>query len=104
MDDGAVILDYEGMQWQREFYSPLYETEAQAASRLPDFRNLLYWAPDVITGKDGRAVLTFYTGDVKGKYIGVIEGMGADGKAGSITLGFEVTGNDYQNHHSISAQ
>ncbi len=94
VDSRAVILDYEGMQWQREFYSPLYETEAQAASRLPDFRNLLYWCPDVITGKDGRAVLTFFTGDVKGKYIGVIEGMSAGGKAGSSTFGFEVKGSD----------
>ena len=94
VDSRAVILDYEGMQWQREFYSPLYETEAQAASRLPDFRNLLYWCPDVITGKDGRAALTFFTGDVKGKYIGVIEGMSAGGKAGSSTFGFEVKGSD----------
>jgi hypothetical protein len=93
MDDRAVILDYEGMQWQREFYSPLYETEAQTASRLPDFRNLLYWSPDVITGKDGHATLTFFTGDVKGKYIGVIEGMSAGGKAGSSTFGFEVRDN-----------
>ena len=47
MDDRAVILDYEGMQWQREFYSPLYETEAQAASRPPIsgifYTGLLMW-------------------------------------------------------------
>ncbi|HTN06791.1 hypothetical protein [Agriterribacter sp.] len=92
-DDRTVILDYEGMQWQRAFYSPLYETKEQAAGRLPDFRNLLYWSPDVITGKDGRAVLTFFTGDVKGKYTGIIEGMSADGKAGSGTFSFEVKDN-----------
>ncbi len=90
LSDRAVILDYEGMQWQRVFYSPLYETESQAASRLPDFRNLLYWSPDVMTGKDGRTELTFFTGDVKGKYTGIIEGMSADGKAGSGTFSFEV--------------
>ena len=94
MDDRAVILDYEGMQWQRAFYSPLYETEAQTASRLPDFRNLLYWCPDVKTGKDGHVDLTFFTGDVKGKYIGTIEGMGAGGEAGSSTFGFEVKDRD----------
>jgi hypothetical protein len=94
MDDHAVILDHEGMQWQRTFYSPLYETEAQAASRLPDFRNLLYWSPDVVTGKDGRAALTFFTGDAKGKYIGVIEGMSAGGKAGSSTFAFEIKGSN----------
>lgn len=93
MDDRAVILDYEGMQWEREFYAPLYETEAQTASRLPDFRNLLLWSPKIITDKEGRAVLTFYTGDVKGKYIGVIQGMSTDGTAGSTTFGFEVRDN-----------
>lgn len=94
MDDRAVILDYEGMQWQRAFYSPLYETEAQAASRLPDFRNLLYWSPDITTGSNGQTALTFFTGDVKGKYIGVIEGISTDGRSGSSTFSFEVKGHE----------
>ncbi|HRQ49029.1 MAG TPA: hypothetical protein PLR74_00730 [Agriterribacter sp.] len=90
VDDRSTILDYEGMQWQRQFYSPQYETLEQLGSRLPDFRNLLYWLPNVITGKDGHTDLTFFTGDVKGKYTGVIEGMSADGKAGSSSFSFEV--------------
>lgn len=94
MDERTIILDYEGMQWQRVFYSPQYETEMQAASRLPDFRNLLYWSPDITTGSNGQTDLTFFTGDVKGKYIGIIECISTDGRAGSSTFSFEVKGHE----------
>lgn len=90
MDPRSVILDFEGMQLQREFYMPVYDTEEHSNNRLADFRNLLYWEPNVITSKNGETRLQFYTSDLKGKYIGVIEGMTADGKAGRSTFGFEV--------------
>ncbi|MFT3746860.1 MAG: hypothetical protein QM768_01020 [Agriterribacter sp.] len=91
MDPRSVILDFDGIQLQREFYMPAYDTEEQRKSRLADFRNLLYWNPDVITGKSGETQLQFYTSDMKGKYIGVIEGITPDGKAGRSTFSFEVT-------------
>lgn len=86
----AVKLDYEGLQLKREFYAPAYETAAQVASRLPDFRNVLYWSPDIKTDANGNAQLTFYTSDIKGKFIAVLEGMDERGKAGRCTFGFEV--------------
>ena len=43
LDPHATVVDYEGLQLQREFYSPSYATEEQAGSHLPDFRNVLYW-------------------------------------------------------------
>ncbi|RYG21046.1 MAG: hypothetical protein EOO07_03640, partial [Chitinophagaceae bacterium] len=42
INPNAVVLDYEGLQIQREFYHPSYETDLQLNSRLPDFRNVLY--------------------------------------------------------------
>jgi len=87
LDPHAVVIDYEGLQLEREFYSPVYGTEAQAASRIPDFRNLLYWSPWVSTGKN---ITSFYTSDQKGKYIGVIQGITAKGDAGSQYFTFEV--------------
>lgn len=96
MDPRSVILDFEGMQLQREFYMPVYNTEEQKNSRLADFRNLLYWEPNVITNKNGEIQLQFYTSDMKGKYIGVIEGMTPDGKAGRGTFRFEVGGGSEQ--------
>lgn len=38
----ALLQEYEGLQGQREFYAPRYETPQQRQSRLPHFRNLLY--------------------------------------------------------------
>ncbi|MBX3257944.1 MAG: hypothetical protein KF862_27685 [Chitinophagaceae bacterium] len=90
MDSRAIILDFDGLQLQREFYSPVYETEEQQKSRLADYRNLLYWSPDIITEKDGRCHITFYSSDLPGKYKGVVEGMTPDGKAGSHEFLFEV--------------
>lgn len=90
LDSRAVILDYEGLQLKREFYSPVYKTGQQALSRLPDFRNLLYWSPTVQTDNNGQATVEFYTGDLKGKYVAVLQGMDEAGYAGSYYFTFDV--------------
>ncbi len=90
IDPQAVSLDYNGLQMKREFYSPVYATAAQAESRLPDFRNVLYWSPDVRTDHTGNAKINFYTSDVKGKYVVVLQGLDAAGNAGSQAFTFEV--------------
>lgn len=90
LDNKAVILDYDGLQLQREFYAPVYETPEQAASRLPDFRNVLHWAPDIQTDTNGKAAVQFYTSDLKGKYVAILQGMDSNGHAGTHTFTFEV--------------
>jgi hypothetical protein len=90
LDPHAVVLDYEGMQLQRVFYSPAYDTDKAAASRIPDFRNVLYWAPSINTGSQGQKQVSFYTADQEGQYIGVIQGLTADGAAGSQFIKFDV--------------
>jgi len=90
LDPKAVVLDYEGMQFQREFYSPVYETADQQKSRMPDFRSVLYWSPDVNTDATGKAMASFYTSDRAGQYIAVMQGITADGQTGSYSLRFEV--------------
>jgi len=90
MDPHAVVLDYEGLQLQRVFYAPVYDTDEQVASRLPDFRNVLYWSPSLNSNKQGKKEVSFFTGDQEGQYIGVIQGITADGTAGSQVFNFEV--------------
>lgn len=86
----AVVFDYEGLQFTREFYSPVYITPEQVSSRLPDFRNQLFWAPDIRTDVNGKSELSFYTSDQKGEYIIVVQGMSADGKTGERFISFTV--------------
>jgi len=88
IDPHAVVVDYEGLQMQRVFYSPVYETESQVKSRLPDYRNLLYWSPSV-SANDKNAV-SFYTSDQDGDYIGLVQGITANGDAGSYYFRFAV--------------
>ncbi len=88
LDPHAVVIDYEGLQLQREFYSPVYDTEVRATSRIPDFRNLLYWSPSVVTQDKGG--VSFYTSDQPGKYVGVVQGITSKGDAGVQYFTFDV--------------
>ncbi len=90
IDPHAIVLDYEGMQLQREFYAPVYATPEQAASRLPDFRNVLYWTPELATGNQGTARAGFYTSDLPGTYLIDVQGVTASGLVGSTRLMIQV--------------
>jgi hypothetical protein len=89
-DLSPMIMEYEGLQYQREFYSPVYETQEQISSRLPDFRNVLYWSPTVQTNAQGKTEISFSTSDLKGKYVAVFEGINPDGRIGWNSVSFEV--------------
>ncbi|RYY19888.1 MAG: hypothetical protein EOO04_21070 [Chitinophagaceae bacterium] len=89
-DPKTVILDYEGLQVEREFYAPVYETESQKSSRLPDFRNLLTWQPDLHTDAAGKTKANFYTSDKAGKYVGIIHGIDASGNAATEVFNIQV--------------
>jgi len=90
IDPRAVVLDYDGLQLERKFYTPAYDSDVQLNSPKPDFRSALYWNPDVSTPNDGKIDLSFYTGDKTGRYIGVIEGIAPGGETGSARFYFEV--------------
>ena len=70
LDPALVAIDYDGLQLQREFYSPSYSTDEQLEKRIPDFRTTLLWAPDIHTDNEGKAMLQFYTSDRRGKVYG----------------------------------
>lgn len=89
LDSHALLLEYEGLQGQRDFYAPRYETTQQQQNRLPDFRNLLYWNPQVLT--DSSLPLTFYTSDQVGRYRVVVQGLSTKGLAGSTSFTFTVS-------------
>ncbi|HEX3767748.1 MAG TPA: hypothetical protein VHT72_05190, partial [Puia sp.] len=73
-----------------EFYSPKYDASQASLKRLPDFRNVLAWEPNIEIGKTGEAEISFYSSDRKGKYVGVVEGIDQNGVAGSTKFYFEV--------------
>ncbi|MGV3764724.1 MAG: carboxypeptidase-like regulatory domain-containing protein [Chitinophagaceae bacterium] len=83
-------IGYEGLQLEREFYSPAYDTPGKKESHLPDFRNVLHWAPSVSLKQDTTFPIRFYTSDLPGKYMVVAEGISGNGLAGTAVLYFDV--------------
>lgn len=76
--DESTILTYSGYTLSKEFYSPTYSDSDD--DRLPDFRSLLYWNPDVKTDKNGEATVEFYTSDEIGSFEVNVQGITKDGR------------------------
>ncbi|MCW3113430.1 MAG: hypothetical protein JWR18_1826 [Segetibacter sp.] len=90
LDPNSLIVEYEGLQREREFYSPDYTTPEKLNSRIPDFRNVLYWSPTVKTNETGRHNISFFTSDVPGKYAILVQGITREGLAGSKIVTFDI--------------
>ena len=86
----ATIIDYDGLQTEREFYAPKYETEEQRSGHLPDFRNVLQWNPHIKIAPGSRKEISFYSSDITGKYLVEIEGISKNGMCGNKIFTFEV--------------
>jgi hypothetical protein len=90
LDPSLIAVDYEGLQLQREFYSPRYET-VSGPTRVPDMRTTLYWTPELpVPGSSEKPGLQFYTSDIKGKFIVVLEGLSKKGEPVFGSTTFEV--------------
>ncbi|ETZ21425.1 carboxypeptidase regulatory-like domain-containing protein [Pedobacter sp. V48] len=64
----------------KEFYSPKYA--AGSITDMSDIRSTIYWAPNIITDKDGKATIGFYAADNPGTYTVLIEGADLQGHLG----------------------
>jgi len=84
----CIVLDYDGLELQREFYSPDYSSKSDV--RIPDFRSLAYWNPSIETTSHHQQKVEFFTSDLPGKYQIVIEGISNQGKSGTGIFYFTV--------------
>jgi hypothetical protein len=67
-----------------------YTDENELKSRKADYRNTLYWNPEILTDDNGESTISFYTSDEKGKFLITIEGVGENGDTGSKQMVLEV--------------
>jgi len=81
---------YHALEVPRAFYSPDYADQQLKLSRIPDYRNTLYWNPQVQVGADGTE-LEFYTSDDTGSYRVEINGITSNGEPVFLQSSFEVT-------------
>ncbi|MBT3385472.1 MAG: hypothetical protein HN778_19140 [Prolixibacteraceae bacterium] len=72
------------------FTSPDYSLESTRNSRIPDFRNLLYWNPNLTFNVEQKANVSFYTSDEYSKYTIIAEGINNAGVVERHVSQFEV--------------
>lgn len=65
----------------RKFYVPKYT--AASVPDKSDIRSTIFWAPDIVTNKEGRATVSFYTADLPAKYSIILEGSDLQGTIGA---------------------
>ncbi|MCJ7820389.1 MAG: hypothetical protein MUP53_04230, partial [Bacteroidales bacterium] len=84
-DNTVFRQEFEAFQLLPGFSSPDYSTPEKRLSRIPDFRNTLYWNPNIKTDVEGKASVEFYTSDIKGTFTLLVEGFTREGAKGKIT-------------------
>jgi hypothetical protein len=62
------------------FISPAYSSDELKNSRIPDFRNTLYWNPSVKSSGTNNKTVEFWTSDGVGSYEVTIQGVNMNGK------------------------
>jgi hypothetical protein len=84
LPDYAVRLPYRVSDPVKTFSSPDYSDPQNKRSRLPDFRNTLYWNPAVVTDNEGKSRIEFWSSDFVTDYVVNIQGITQDGKPLSV--------------------
>lgn len=75
---GIVTYSPIGYTKIKEFYSPQYD-DPKTNEAIADQRSTIYWNPNVITDKQGRASFEYFNAGSKGTYRVIIEGIDIDG-------------------------
>jgi hypothetical protein len=86
---GVVTYMPKGFYKAREFYSPQYDNP-HTNQKMADLRSTIYWNPNIITDKDGKASFEYFNADGKGTYRVVVEGIDADGNLGRQVFRYKV--------------
>jgi hypothetical protein len=85
-DKAVFRQEYDFPREKNEFYSPDYSVDSLRNGHLPDFRNTLYWKPDLHTGISGKATVEFYSSDEPAEYTITVQGITGDGRAGTSSM------------------
>jgi hypothetical protein len=76
----ALRTRYRTFEPVSEFAAPLYNVQEKKQSRIPDFRNTLYWNPSVVLKSGESRTLEIWSSDVPGDYEINIQGLAPDGR------------------------
>jgi hypothetical protein len=68
-----------GFHRDEPFVMPDYNNKEMRDSKMPDLRKTIYWNGDIITSKEGKASVNFFTADTPATYLITITGISENG-------------------------
>lgn len=86
---GLITYPFKGYFRAKTFYTPKYDRPKKDNEPL-DLRSTIYWNPNVITDKDGKASFEYFNNDAKGTYRIVVEGIDDEGNLGRQVYRYKV--------------
>jgi len=86
---GIITYPFKGFYKARQFYSPKYDHGKNNSSNF-DFRSAMYWNPNIITDKDGKASIEYFNADTKGIYRVELQGIDDNGNLGRQVFRYKV--------------
>ena len=85
---------YKGVSPKKAYTFPVYNSsdmgESDLKARIPDYRDQLFWNPEIKVGSEDVYNIEFFTSDTKGQFEVVVEGITKEGKSVSIRKYFVV--------------
>ena len=90
LNESVYRREFQALQEVNYYDWPDYSNDTTKNSRIPDFRNTLYWDPNLSTGESGKAAVEFFTSDEPGEYTIIVAGMTSDGKSCRSEIHFQV--------------
>ena len=85
---------YKGVSPQKAYTFPVYDSsdigESDLKARIPDYRDQLFWNPEIKVGSEDVYNIEFFTSDTKGQFEVVVDGITKEGKSVSIRKYFVV--------------
>ncbi|MDX9727638.1 MAG: hypothetical protein RBT50_00100 [Bacteroidales bacterium] len=89
-DRSILRQEYDMLLDSYDIFAPDYSTDSLRLSRIPDYRNTLYWNPSVMTDSHGEAAVDFWTSDEAGEFLVITEFTASDGRRGRKVIPFRV--------------
>jgi len=90
-DRSILRQEYDMLLDSYDVSEPDYSTDSLRMSRIPDYRNTLYWNPSVRTDSGGDAAVEFWTSDEAGEFLVITDFTATDGRRGRKITPFRVT-------------
>jgi uncharacterized protein YfaS (alpha-2-macroglobulin family) len=82
------VIDVQPVYYRaRRFAAPVYD-KSQTVENRTDFRNTIFWEPDLEIGFSGRKTIEFYTSDDITSFRTTVEGISSEGQVGRVEKTF----------------